>query len=151
MNKPKPPTAAQLAFTKSKIARVALITVQLAGLVLLIYWSLQLARQWQYFDAYRYDAVSNHNPLLLPAYRVAIDILALLAGALMLIKSKWALVPYALHFVAYLCFLFSITGYEIKWQYYPLSALLIVLSQIVVLTLLLWLEKKDAFNTWPLR
>lgn len=139
------------AFANSKTARIASVVVQLAGLALIIYWSLQLVRQSQYIDAYRYDAATIGNPLLTPAYRFTLEALALVAGGLMLFKSKWALVPYALHFAAYLCLLFSITGYAFDWRFYPLSALLILLSQVVLLLLLLWLEKQKLLTAWPLQ
>ena len=151
MNKPASTETAPPSFANTKTARVALIVTQSAGLALLLYWSIHLTSQWQYFDVFRRDAAENGNPLLAPVYRIAMDVLAMIAGALMLGKSKWALLPNALHFVAYLCFLLSITGYNFDLRFYPMSALLTLLSQILVLALLLWLEKKKALGTWPLR
>lgn len=137
--------------THSKITRTALISVQIAGLALLCYWGWHLYAQMQFLNDYHRDALHDINPLLEPGFRIAIDVLAILAGVLMLKKSKWALPPYALHFAAYLCFVLSITGYDINILMLPRVAMLIMGSQILVLALLLWLEAKKALDAWPLR
>jgi hypothetical protein len=137
-------------FAKSPIARIALVVVQLTGLALLAYWGWHVYTNLPYWDDYRREALLDANPLLTPAYRVSIDVLALVAACLMLKKSKWALVPYALHFVAYLCFVLSITGYTSDMRMLPRIALLIGASQILVLALLLWLEAIKVLGNWPL-
>jgi hypothetical protein len=138
-------------FANSPLARIALAGVQLCGLALLAYWGWHVIANLPYWNDYRLEASLDANPLLMPAYRVSIDVLALIAAGLMLKKSKWALVPYALHFVAYLCFVLSITGYTFDIHMLPRIALLTGASQILVLALLLWLEAKKALGNWPLR
>lgn len=148
---PKPESTSANRFANSASARVALMVVRACGLALLCYWGWHLYTQLPYWDDFRREAAHDGNPLLTPACRVTIDVLAMIAGALMLKKSKWALVPYALHFVAYLCFVLSITGYAFDMRMLPRVALMIAVSQICTLGLLLWLEAKKALSVWPLR
>lgn len=145
------PLAASVASKTERATRFAIDVIRIAGDLMLLYWGLHLIQHFQYWDLYQHQVIADSNPLLGAYYRAFIDSSAIAAAMLMIAKSKWSLLPLALHFAAYLCFVVSIMHGYFYWRLFPASILLTLTIDVLLLVLLMVLEARKTLSSWPLR
>jgi hypothetical protein len=135
-NNPYIPPSAESAGAKTSQRQIATTLLRLAGAAMLLYWLIHFLQGLLYWNLYVAQEASN--PLLGPYFRSFVALAAVAAGGLMFWESKWLLIPFAAHCIAYTWMMLSIAPF-FDWAIVPTNVKVTRMAQAAIAMLVGWM------------
>ncbi|MES2317764.1 MAG: hypothetical protein V4631_09745 [Pseudomonadota bacterium] len=129
------------AIPSSQEPSLHLSALQLAGVVVLFYWSFKLLSDIFYWESV--VAMAAGKIMVGPHIRMLQDTFGLVAGMLMFSRVKWLAVPLALHLCVFGSFYFCLTGWPMATGALRAPDLLaILLAEAALFGYAIWMIRK---------